>query len=62
MIQAEKAGAATIEKVSGADAAKVICSSSHEDVKALRFDTAEAKRLGLKLGDIVSVLPSDTGT
>lgn len=61
LAQADKAGVAAAKTVSGADAAKSICSSTFEDVKAVGFDSVEAKRLGLKEGDVVSVVPTDIG-
>ena len=61
MIEAEKANVASVENITGVDAAKVICSSKYEDVKTLGFDATEASRLGLKQGEVVSVVPADTG-
>ncbi|KIP07677.1 hypothetical protein PHLGIDRAFT_29881 [Phlebiopsis gigantea 11061_1 CR5-6] len=61
LAQADKAGVAKVEKISGTDAAKVICSSSYENVDSIGFDTAEANRLGVKQGDFVSIVPTDLG-
>lgn len=49
------------ENISSADGAKLICTSPHEDLNAIGFDTENAKGLGLKLGDNVAVTPTDNG-
>lgn len=47
------------QKINGNDAAKIITSASFND--DVSFDTVEAQRLGVELGQIVSVAPDDTG-
>jgi hypothetical protein len=59
--QQEQQKVAAFEKLSSTDAAKVIASASHEDEKVVGFAEAEGKRLSLKLGDVVSVMPTDNG-
>lgn len=48
-------------KISGEHAGNAILSSDYEPYSDIGFDAIEAGRLGLKLNDIVSVTPSDTG-
>ncbi|KAI0830217.1 hypothetical protein BC628DRAFT_1356943 [Trametes gibbosa] len=50
-----------LDKISGAQAADIITSSTLESPKAVGFDEAEAARLGIKQGQYVSVTPSDNG-
>jgi len=51
-----------LAKISGADAVKEIFSSLHiSDIAAVGFDEIEAKRLGLKKGDKITVVPVDSG-
>ncbi|KAI0346770.1 hypothetical protein BDW22DRAFT_1404543 [Trametopsis cervina] len=57
----EQRKVAAFEVISGDDAAKSITSASYEDPQIVGFVDAEAKRLGVKLGDTVSVMPVDTG-
>jgi hypothetical protein len=45
--------------LSGQDAAQAICSSAFDDY--VGFDLVDAGRLGIELGQTVSVAPSDTG-
>lgn len=59
--EAEKKGVAAFDKLTADEAAKVIASSSHEDVKAIGFEAAEGARLGVKLGEVVSIMPLDSG-
>lgn len=59
--EANKSQVAPFEKITGEEAAKLITSSTHEDEKALGFDATDAKRLGVKLGDTVGVMPTDNG-
>ncbi|CAK5275579.1 unnamed protein product [Mycena citricolor] len=47
--------------ISGADAAAKIASESFEAYSVVGFDQREAKRLGLTVGDRVSVAPDDSG-
>jgi len=47
--------------ISGTDAAKLIASSSYEPYDVVGFDQTEAKRLGLVAGQMVSMIPDDTG-
>ncbi|KAI0700791.1 hypothetical protein BC835DRAFT_1326554 [Cytidiella melzeri] len=61
LAQQENNGAATFEKLSGEEAAKIIVSAPHEDENVIGFLEAEGNRLGVKLGDTVSVMPLDTG-
>ena len=50
------------EKITGDEAARLICSSSqHHKADVLGFDSVDATRLGLKRGEVVSVTPSDNG-
>lgn len=51
----------TPAKVTGEEAAKAIAASSFESYEVVGFDTVEADRLGLRLGDSVSIAPGDTG-
>ncbi|EKM59834.1 uncharacterized protein PHACADRAFT_250570 [Phanerochaete carnosa HHB-10118-sp] len=59
--EAQKSNAATPEKLTAEDAAKLIASASHEDEKSVGFEAVEAARLSVKLGDMVSVCPTDSG-
>lgn len=61
LVDAQKSNAAAFDKLSGEDAAKLIASSSHEDEQSIGFELAEGTRLGVKLGDTVSVTPVDNG-
>ncbi|GJE84975.1 glutathione S-transferase family protein [Phanerochaete sordida] len=56
----EKSYAAVFEKLSGEDAAKLIASSPHEEEALVGFEAAEGARLGVKVGDTVSVVPIDS--
>lgn len=47
------------QKIDGHDAAQIIMSASFND--DVGFDTVEAQRLGLELGQMISVAPDDTG-
>jgi hypothetical protein len=51
--------APAFQKVTDVDAAKLIGVSSFDDY--VGFDKVEAERLGIKLGQIVSIAPDDTG-
>lgn len=48
-----------IPTISGHDAAKIITSGLFED--DVGFDIVEGQRLGLELGQIISIAPDDTG-
>ncbi|KAF5331708.1 hypothetical protein D9611_007708 [Ephemerocybe angulata] len=48
-------------KISGAEAGKIIASSDYESYSVVGFDTEEAQRLRLQLGDTVRIAPTDTG-
>lgn len=50
------------QKLSGAQAANLIISSSFESYDTVGFDHAEAERVGLKFGAMAQVFPDDTGT
>lgn len=50
-----------LEGLSGERAADLITSSVSADVNVIGFDELEASRLKVKLGDLVSVAPSDNG-
>ncbi|KAG2013703.1 hypothetical protein CC2G_010583 [Coprinopsis cinerea AmutBmut pab1-1] len=47
--------------INGAEAGNLVFSSPHEGYSIVGFDTTEAQRLGVKLNDVVSVTPDDTG-
>lgn len=52
-----------VSPISGEEATKIVLSSSHENVEDIvGFEAAEGRRLGVKVGDTVSVTPTDTGT
>ncbi|TFK75949.1 hypothetical protein BDN72DRAFT_831380 [Pluteus cervinus] len=46
-------------KITGDEAAENILKSSHEDYDVVGFDTTEANRLDIRLGDTVQVAPTD---
>ncbi|KAJ7744478.1 hypothetical protein DFH07DRAFT_834454 [Mycena maculata] len=48
-----------VPKISGSDAAAHIAAGAFEPYNVVGFDTREAARLGLKLGDEVSIAPDD---
>ncbi|KAJ7507758.1 hypothetical protein B0H11DRAFT_1968551 [Mycena galericulata] len=50
-----------VPKISAKDAAARIAAGAFEPYDIVGFDTREAARLGLKLGDEVSIAPDDTG-
>lgn len=51
-----------VSPISGEEAAKTVLSASHENVEDIvGFEEAEGQRLGVKVGDTVSVTPTDTG-
>ncbi|KAH9948342.1 hypothetical protein B0H21DRAFT_805801 [Amylocystis lapponica] len=52
---------AAFETLTGGEAAEMIISSPYEDSGVVGFDNLEAGRLGVKMGDVVSVVPRDTG-
>jgi hypothetical protein len=54
-----KSNVAPVTSLTGDEAAKLIGSGSFEDCAG--FDDLEASRLGVKVGQIVSVVPNDTG-
>ena len=54
--------AALVSTISGSEAAKIILSSPREDAQdVVGFERAEGRRLGVTVGDTVSVVPTDTG-
>lgn len=59
--QKKDAGSGQASKISGDEAAKLICSSSHESYDVVGFDVVEAKRLGAQLGAVVAIAPEDSG-
>jgi hypothetical protein len=61
LIEKEKNNQATPRRLQGADAGDLMASSSHESLSVVGFNTLEADRLGLKMGDMVKVAPEDTG-
>ena len=61
MKEQEQNKVASFEKLTGDAAARIIASSSHEDESIVGFEEAEAKRLGFKFGDVVSIMPTDNG-
>lgn len=59
-----KEGAAhksVLDTLSGERAAELITSSVSADLNVVSFDAVEASRLKVKLGDVVSVAPTDNG-
>lgn len=50
------------DKITGEEAARLICSLTRIDSESVGFDQAGAARLGLKLGELASVTPTDNGT
>lgn len=58
--QLQKDGAAPFEKISGEAAGQTICSSPAQP-QLLSFEEPEGSRAGVKLGQTVSVVPSDIG-
>ncbi len=51
-----------VSPISGEEASKIVLSSSHENAEDIvGFEDAEGQRLGVKVGDTVSVTPTDTG-
>jgi hypothetical protein len=59
--QKRQASPPPLTKISGAEAAKAIFSSSFSDISSTGFDQVEAKRLGITLAMRISVRPDDTG-
>lgn len=52
-----------VSTISGEEAAKIVLSPLHENAEDIvGFEEAEGQRLGVKVGDTVSVTPTDTGT
>jgi len=51
----------TFRHFTGMEAANIVASSKEEDLAIIGFNSVEAGRLGLQLGDLVSVEPEDTG-
>lgn len=61
--KAQKDDVAPVTKITGQEAAKAICSSPHIDSRVpVGFNEDEANRFGVKLGQMVSVTPTDNGT
>ena len=56
----QKSGTVTIENVTGEEGARTICSSPASPL-SLGFDQKDAARLGLALGQPVTVQPADNG-
>ncbi|KAJ7781269.1 hypothetical protein B0H16DRAFT_1497701 [Mycena metata] len=52
---------AAVPKITGKDAAARIVAASFEPYDVVGFDAREGARLGLKVGDEVSIAPDDTG-
>ncbi|KAI0787145.1 hypothetical protein BC629DRAFT_1735297 [Irpex lacteus] len=51
-----------VSPISGEEASKIVLSSSHENAEDIvGFEEAEGRRLAVKVGDTVSVTPTDTG-
>ncbi|KAI0082894.1 hypothetical protein BDY19DRAFT_352193, partial [Irpex rosettiformis] len=57
--QQNEKGVASFTEISAEEAAKLIAAAPHEDEKSVGFVEAEARRLGVGLGDLVSVVPTD---
>ena len=53
---------APFEKIDADTAAETIVAAQPEDLSAIGFSEQDARRLGVKQGDVVSVTPKDTGT
>lgn len=47
--------------LSGADAARLIANSPHEPYNVVGFNADEAKRLKVVQGQMVTIIPDDTG-
>lgn len=61
-LSAEQKSILPSEKISGDDAARLICSSNYMNSEELiGFDQVDASRFGLKQGDAVSIVPTDNG-
>ena len=52
---------APFEKINADTAAKTIVTAQPENLSVVGFSEQDARRLGVKQGDIVSVTPNDTG-
>lgn len=61
MLEAEKQAQSPPRNIGGLEAAAKIVSSAYEPYDVVGFDTVEASRLGVELGDTVLVVPEDTG-
>ncbi len=61
LARSQKQNVAAFETLTGKDAAHLICSSPHEDDASVGFESVDASRLGLKSGELVSVVPTDNG-
>jgi len=61
LIKRERQSQSSPKKLDGLDAATKIISSNHESYDVVGFDTTEASRLGVAIGDTVQVTPEDTG-
>jgi hypothetical protein len=56
-----KPKAAPFKNITGAEAARLIADSPHQPYNFVGLDATEAARLGVKAGDTVSVVPTDSG-
>ncbi|KAI0089151.1 hypothetical protein BDY19DRAFT_944425 [Irpex rosettiformis] len=57
--QQNEKGVASFSEISAEEAAKLIVAAPCEDEKSVGFVEVEARRLGVGLGDLVSVVPTD---
>lgn len=60
-VEAQKKSLAAPAKIDGLAAANKIVASNHESYDVVGFDTVEAARLGVALGDALSIAPEDSG-